>query len=120
MLTVLRPRSWVPAVVYPPPPTWSAPAALTSLRQYKEVGPSTFSQSHVASVDLQLSKVKALLRDVQASGMENGHRLETIFRTCLVALQQLEERATSLSNEFRKQAARPEGDGLPLHTSGVA
>jgi hypothetical protein len=89
--------------------------------QYREVEAPTFSLAQTASVDIQLTKVKALLRDIQASGHENGSKLEGIFRTCLLALQQLEERATSLSTELRHRGGFRGGDlsgALPQATSG--
>ncbi len=89
--------------------------------QYREVEASSFSLAQTASADVQLTKVKALLRDIQTSGQENGTRLEGIFRTCLLALQQLEERATTLSTELRHRGPFRGGEGtgvLPQATSG--
>ena len=95
------------------------PAALSSLRQYKSVDADKFSQSNTASAEIQLTKVKALLREVQSSGNENGHKLESIFRTCMTALQQLEVRAASLSTDYRKPTLGSDTEGMPHAASGM-
>jgi hypothetical protein len=97
-------------------------AALTSLRQYKAADDVRFTQAQGASADLQQSRVTALVQEVKASSVENGHKLESIFGTCISALQQLEMHVAGMHAEATRSGPprSAEADATRPQTMGTA